>query len=65
MHFFRFGRMIEDKISVYNVFEKTGNCPVFIARFSYLRNNIPPSIFFGSIFEFMRIAKCALRLTDY
>ena len=38
----------------------------FILRMPYLSSNIPSSMFYGSIFsEFLQIARCTLRLTDF
>ena len=48
---------IEDNIFVYKLFDKKGKFPFFIVFISSLSSNIPPSIFYGSIFsEFLQIA---------
>ena len=57
---------IEDNIFVYNVFDKSDKFPVSIVCMPYLLSDIPSSIFYGSIFsEFLQIARCTLRLTDF
>ena len=57
---------IEDKIFVCQLFDKRDTFPFFIVHIPYLSINIPSSIFYGSIFsEFLGIARCALRLTDF
>ena len=57
---------VEDNIFVYELFDKKDKFPFFIVRIPYLPYNIPSSIFYSSIFsEFLRIARCTLRLTDF
>ena len=51
---------------VYKLFDRRGTFPVFIVCMPYLSTNIPSSVFYGSIFsEFLEIAPCTLRLTDF
>ena len=57
---------IKDNIFVYKPFDKRSKFSFFIVRMPYLVSNFPSSIFYESIFsEFLRIARCALRLTHF
>ena len=50
---------IEDNIFAYKLFGKGNKFPFFIVLVPYMSNNIPSSIFYGSIHsEFLRIARC-------
>ena len=57
---------IKDNILVYKLFDKKDKFPFFIVHIPYLSINIPSSIFDGSLIsEFLEIARCKLRLTDF
>ena len=57
---------IDDDIFIYMLFDKRDKFPFFIVRMPYLSSNIPSPIFYVLIFpEFLRIARCTLRLTDF
>ena len=57
---------IEDNIFAYRFFDKRDKLPCFSIYMPYLSRNIPSSILYGSIFsEFLRIARCTLRLTNF
>ena len=51
---------------IYKLFDKRDQFPFFIVRMPHLLSNIPSSIFYGSILsEFLRIARCTLKLDDF
>ena len=57
---------IENGIFVYKLFDKRDKFPFFIVRMPHLQSNIPATIFYGSVFsEFLRIARCTLKLEDF
>ena len=58
--------IIEDKVFACKLFDKRDKLLFFIVPMLYLLSSIPSSIFYDSIFsEFLRIAPCTLRLTDF
>ena len=62
----RIWTIIEGNIFLYKLFDIRDKFPFFIVRVPYLSSNIPSSIFYGSMFsEFLRIAQCTFRLTDF
>ena len=55
-----------NNIFVYNVFDKRNKIPFFIVRIPYLSNNILTSVLQYSLYsEFLRLARCTLRFTDF
>ena len=57
---------IDDDIFIYMLFDKRDKFPFFTVRMPYLSRNIPSPIFYVLIFsEFLRIARCTIRLTDF
>ena len=51
---------------IYKFFDERDQFLFFIVRISHLLSNIPFSIFYGSILsEFLRIARCTLKLDDF
>ena len=57
---------VEDGVFVYKLFDKRDTFPFFIVRMPHFSSNIPSSIFYASAFsEFLRIARCTLRLNDF
>ena len=57
---------ISDGIFVYKLFDKRDGFPFFIVRMPDFSGNIPSHVFYGSIMsEFLRIARCTLRYTDF
>ena len=53
------------EIQIYILLSILSNINITVSM-PYLSSNIPSSIFYGSIFlEFLQIARCALRLTDF
>ena len=57
---------IENGKFIYKLFDKRDQFPFFIVRMPHLLSNIPSSIFYGSILsEFLRIARCTLKLDDF
>ena len=57
---------IEDWIFVYKAFDKRDKFPFLIACMPHFESNIPPAIFYCSIFlEFLHIARCTLKFENF
>jgi len=57
---------IQDGLFVYKLFDKRDTFPFSIIRMPHLDSNIPQSIFYSALLgEFLRIARCTLRLDDF
>ena len=64
--FLELNMSIDDDIFIYMLFDKRDKFPFFTVRMPYLSRNIPSPIFYVLIFsEFLRIARCTIRLTDF
>merc|ERR1712141_367476 len=58
--------LVKENIYEYKLFDKPDDFPFSIVRMPDLTGNIPSSMFYGSIMsEFLRIARCALLLSDF
>ena len=54
-----------DRRFVFKLYDKRDSFNFFIVRMPYLDSNIPPFIFYGSIFsEFLRIARCSSNINS-
>ena len=57
---------IEDGVFVYKLFDKRDKFLFYLVCMPHFQNNIPSSIFCGSIFsEFLCIARCTLKLEHF
>ena len=57
---------IVDGLFIYKLFDKRDDFPFSIVRMPDLTGNIPDHVFYGSIMsEFLRIARCTLKLSDF
>ena len=57
---------IVDGLFIYKLFDKRDDFPFSIVRMPDLTGNIPDHVFYGSVMsEFLRIARCTLKLSDF
>ena len=57
---------IADSVFLYKFLDKRDKVPFSIVRMPHLSSNIPPTIFYWSIFsELLRIARCPLRINVF
>ena len=57
---------VVDRRFLFKLYDKRDSFNFFIVRMPYLDSNIPPFIFYGSIFsEFLRIARCSSNVNSF